>query len=227
KFAPRDRAFCRSVLGIPEDAAVVLFAASHVRNRRKGFALLAEALAGLGGGAKLFLLSLGRGGGPAPRRVPSRHLGPASNDRCLSVVYSAADVFVIPSLQENLAQTVLEAMACGTPVVGFDVGGIPDMVRPGVTGLLTPVGDVLALRAAVREVLVNPAQRAAMSTNCRRLAAEDFALEVQARRYAELYRRILSASSVGARPAPERASACPPPSARQGEAEAAREQVGQ
>jgi glycosyltransferase involved in cell wall biosynthesis len=214
EFAPRDRSFARSVLGVPPDAAVVLFAATAVSQPRKGFRLLAEALAGLTEVDNLLLLSLGEGVAPAIGSVRHRHLGPASNDRLLSVVYSAADVFVIPSLQENLALTALEAMACGTPVVGFDVGGIPDLVRPGVTGLLAPVGDVPALRAAVRQVLVNPTLRAAMSSNCRRLAAEEFALEVQARRYADLYRRMLGTH---ARPAAVPEPLPEPTPARQGE----------
>ena len=101
-------------------------------------------------------------------------------------------MFVVSSLHDNLPQTVLEATACGTPVVGFAVGGIPDMVRPGVTGLVVPAQDVSALRAAIRMLLQDPALRAAMATNCRRLAVQEYALEVQARRYIALYEEIVS-----------------------------------
>src|SRR5690606_19576207 len=67
--------------------------------------------------------------------------GYLSTPQAQATAYSAADVFVIPSLAEAFGQTALEAMACGTPVIGFETGGIPDMVRPGDTGLLVPVGD--------------------------------------------------------------------------------------
>ena len=82
------------------------------------------------------------------------HLGRISNDRLLSAVYSAADVYTIASLQEVFGQTVIESLACGTPVAGFASGGIVDMVRPGVTGTLAPTGDVLgAAGRAIVEVL--------------------------------------------------------------------------
>jgi glycosyltransferase involved in cell wall biosynthesis len=193
-FAPRDRCLARSVLGIPRDASVVLFVAALMAYRRKGFALLSEALAGLAGTPGLFLLSLGEGDGPAPGSVSRLHLDYVKNDRLLSLIYSAADVFVIPSLQENLAQTALEATACGVPTVGFAVGGITDMVRDGVTGLLVPPGDVEALRAAIVRLLKDPARRSEMSANARRLAVEEFSLDLQARRYAELYDAILQKS---------------------------------
>ncbi len=66
------------------------------------------------------------------------------------------------------------------------------MVRPGVTGLVVPARDVSALRAAIRTLLQDPVQRAAMSANCRRIAMQEYALEVQARRYVGLYEEILS-----------------------------------
>lgn len=191
-FAPRDRTFARRTLGIPQEARAVLFAAQAVGNERKGFDFLRKALAGLAGPEGLFLLSLGSGEFASGLRTPHIHLGRVDHDRMLSLVYSAADLFVIPSVQDNLPNTVLESLACGMPVVGFDVGGIPDMVRPGVTGLLAPPGDVAALREAISELLKNDAKRKEMSANCRRIAAREYALEVQARRYVELYEQVLS-----------------------------------
>src|SRR4030095_1988530 len=123
--------------------------------------------------------------------MPPLPVGYLGNERLRALVYSAADVFVIPSLYDNLPQTVLEATACGTPVVGFAVGGIPDMVRPGVTGWVVPPQDVGALRATIRALLQDPARRAEMAANCRRIAVEEYALEVQARRYIDLYEKIL------------------------------------
>lgn len=186
-FAPRAGCMARDVLGIPRDARVILFAAEDVDNRRKGVRLLAEALAGLGDLTKLCMMSVGRRKRTLDTPFPHLHLGHIRNDRYLSLVYSAADVFVLPSLQEAFGQTALEALACGTPVVGFAVGGIPDIVRHGVTGLLVPPEDVIALRAAIADLLSNGSRRAEMAANCRRIAVQEYSLEVQARRYIELY----------------------------------------
>ncbi len=194
-FAPRDRCVARHVLGIPQDARVVLFVAGAYTRRIKGFALLVHALDGLCDLTNLLLVSLGGGNPPVSTQIPHLHLGLIRNDRLLSLIYSAADVFVIPSLQENLPTTVMEAMACGTPVVGFAVGGIPDMVCPGITGLLAPPHDVAALRDAIREILRDPQQRSQMAANCRRVAVEEYALEVAGRRYAELYESVLASPS--------------------------------
>jgi len=191
-FCPRDRRGAREALGISSDALVVLFVASLIPQPLKGFALLAQALNGLGDLPNLLLLSVGRGQPPVEVQIPHLPLGYMANERLLPLVYSAADVFVIPSLYDNLPQTVLEAIACGTPVVGFAVGGIPDMVRPGVTGWVVPPQDVGALRAAIRALLEDPARRAEMAANCRRLAVQEYALEVQARRYVALYEEILA-----------------------------------
>ena len=190
-FSPRDVAVARDVLGIPQDREVILFAAQSTDNRRKGFPLLMEALRGLAGRNRLFLISLGEGRMPVDDDLPHLHLGHLNNDRFLSLVYSAADVFVIPSLQDNLPNTVLESLACGTPVVGFAVGGIPDMVRPGITGLLAPPEDVGALRVAIAQMLDHPEKRREMAENCRRIVVEEYSIEMQARQYLSLYKSLL------------------------------------
>ncbi len=194
-FAPRDRRFSRELLGVPADATVVLFAADSMENVRKGFRFLADALQGIEAIEKLFLLSVGGGNPTFDQSIAQLHLGHVSNDRWLSLAYSAADVYVIASLQESFGQTVIESMACGTPVVGFASGGIPDMVRPGVTGQLAPTRDVASLRDAILSVLSDLNKRKEMSLNCRRIAVDEYSLETQARQYVALYESLISAKT--------------------------------
>jgi glycosyltransferase involved in cell wall biosynthesis len=191
-FAPRDQQVARDVLGIPQSASVILFVSDGLHNRRKGYALLARALSQLDSCPDAFLLSVGRGSIELETQIPHCHVGQIENRRLLSLVYSAADVCVVPSLQDNQPNTVLEAMACGTPVVGFNVGGIPDMIRPGITGALTPAGDGKALRNAIVDLLSQPEKRAFMSASCRDLVMREYPLEVQIRRYLELYESSLA-----------------------------------
>jgi glycosyltransferase involved in cell wall biosynthesis len=190
-FSPRDRRVAREALDIPQEARVILFVAASVSVRRKGFAMLTQTLSSLSDVPDLFLVSLGSGEPTIEVRIPHIHLGLVQNERWLSLVYSAADLFLIPSLQDNLPNTILESLACGTPVVGFDVGGIPDAVRPGVTGLLAPAEDIVVLSNTIRQLLEDEAARLQMAANCRRIATEEYALNVQALRYLELYERIL------------------------------------
>jgi len=194
-FAPRDPRLARDVLGIPQDAGVILFAADSITNRRKGFALLVEALKGLRDSNNLFLISVGRGNPQIDTCIPHLCLGHVNNDRLLSLIYSAADLYVIPSLQDNQPNTALEAMACGTPVVGLNVSGIPDMVRPGISGLLTPVEDATSLCRAIVELLRCPDSRAAMGAACRRIVMNEYRRETQVRRYIELYEGSLRQTS--------------------------------
>lgn len=193
-FAPRERAAARSVLGLRANARVILFVADHPKISRKGFAVLAEAFAMLSGGPELLLLSMGRSKPELPKRFAHLHLGYVTDDRFQAVIYSAADVFVIPSLQEAFGQTALEAMACGTPVVGSDAGGIPEIVREGATGLLFPAGDAKALAAALERILGDDGLREGAARECRRVALEEYSLEIQARRYVKLYEEMVKAN---------------------------------
>jgi glycosyltransferase involved in cell wall biosynthesis len=77
-------------------------------------------------------------------------------------------------------------------VVGFASGGIPDMVRPGETGWLAPTGDTQALREAIEDALRDDERRAAMSPICRRIAIEEYSLDVQATAYARLYETLVA-----------------------------------
>lgn len=198
EFAPRDKGFSRDLWNIPRDAKVVLFAAESVANARKGFKHLADAVAGLRGIDKVLLVSVGGGKCELPAGVKHLPLGKVNNDRMLSTIYSAADVFVIPSLQESFGQTVIESLACGTPVVGFASGGIPDMVRPGLTGWLAETGNTIALRDAILSALSNDDARHAMAAHCRRIAIEEYSMEVQSRAYLTLYETLIARTAPNA-----------------------------
>ena len=192
QFQRRDQGAARKLLGIPADSAVILFLADWAGEKRKGFDLLVEALKPFRNDPRVFLLAAGR-------ELPAHDLGPQlvttgylTGEKQLSWVYSAADVFVLPSLQDNLPNTALEALACGVPIVGFDVGGIPEIVREGETGLLVPAKDVAGLRAAITSVVENKDARVRMSEAGRRDAVANYGLEIQARRYLELYTELLA-----------------------------------
>jgi glycosyltransferase involved in cell wall biosynthesis len=189
-FAPRNRKFAREILGLPQDVMIILFVASNVQIRYKGFLPLTEALSGLKAQDNLLLISVGTKS-ELNLGIPHVHLGHINDDRLLALTYSAADLLVVPSLQDNSPNTVLESMACGIPVVGFETGGVPDMVRHGTTGFLVPPGDVAALRTAIVGLVRNLSKREEMAVDCRRIAVEEYSLALQARRYSELYKTLI------------------------------------
>lgn len=137
------------------------------------------------------LLTFGeRGDSPAPDGVRWQHLGTLRSRDKLSMLYSAADIFVMASLQEAFGQTAQEALACATPVVAFDVGGISDMVHPNETGLLAEVADVEHLARNIASLTLNPNERERLGRNGRRLMEREFSLEKQKQAYLELYCEI-------------------------------------
>ena len=194
-FTPRCKEIAREVFGVPKGKPVVLFVADNVSNYRKGFDLLQAALRDLDLGHHITLACIGK---HAPMVVTGGTvalIGRIDNERMMSFAYSAADVFVMPTRAEAFGQVVFEAMACGTPVVAFDVGGVPDMVRPGETGLLVPPEDVRALREAIVTVLTDDGLRLHLSVQCRRVAVTEYSLDVQARRYLEVYETLVEAAA--------------------------------
>jgi glycosyltransferase involved in cell wall biosynthesis len=174
----------RNVLGIPKDALVVLLIADHLTNARKGMSFALEALRQIE--IPLILLSAGSGELESVRHARV-HIGPLANDFLLPVLYSAADLMLLPSQQENQALTMLEAMGCGTPVVGVTAGGTPETVRPGVTGLLAEPKDASGLASAIHTLLTDEDLRRRCSEQSRSAILKDHRLEQQARAYRSIY----------------------------------------
>jgi len=194
-YRPHDRALCRSVLGIPFDAKVLMFAAQNLRDPRKGGHLLLKALKDIPQAlkARALLISLGDGGESiaGDTGLKTLQLGYVGGDHLKSICYSAADVFVFPTRADNLPIVLQESMACGTPMVSFNIGGVPDLIRPGTTGFLAKPEDAEELRDNIVRLLEDDDLRQRMSEACRSIAVEEYGLELQATRYIALFNDIL------------------------------------
>ena len=165
----------------------ILFAAEHVNDKRKGYRFLLEALSHLKND-NLRLLVLG--GGEVPQMdIEIEALGYKSSSKELSMIYNRADVFVIPSLEDNLPNTVLEALACGTPVVGFNVGGIPDMVDHKRNGYVAVYKDARDMAKGINYCLdSNNAKN--LVQNARIKAQENYSPTKIVDAYKKLYSKI-------------------------------------
>lgn len=202
-FRPRDKEIARRELGLPPNVTVIGFGAALMDNRRKGAQEFYRAVSLLKDPSKVVCLGFGEQAElPAMDRIPPIHnTGYLRTAEDLSRVYSASDLFVMPSLGENMPQTVIEAMACGTPCVAFSVGGIPEVVRPGKTGLLAELQDCQQLAAQIQWMIDHPEQRKAMGRGSRKLVCDEFDLDQQTRKYVRLYEHVREAafSSIGSR----------------------------
>jgi len=195
-WQPIDQPLARKLLGLPQDCSLLLFGAlGGGSDHRKGFDLLLAALAHLRSEPRLQNLQLVVFGQLAPQAPPQlgfpvHYTGHLHDDLSLRALYSAADAFVLPSRQDNLPNTGLEAHACGTPVVAFNTGGLPDIVADRVTGALAEPFEPASLAAAIRWVLEEPNRRHQLSTAARSRAERLWAPARIAGLYADIYKRV-------------------------------------
>lgn len=200
-FRPLDVEFCRKVVGLPLDKRVVMFSAAGLTNTRKGGDVLVRALQTLPQSLRrdLVLLTMGDGGEAVASTagIEAVHLGYVSYEPLKAAAYAAADIFVLPARDETLPLVLLESMACGTPMVACDVGGIPDLVRPEVTGFLARRGDFTELAARIAQLLEDPALRRRMRSACRAIAVAEYPIELQVRRYLAVYRDVIDGAAAG------------------------------
>jgi glycosyltransferase involved in cell wall biosynthesis len=196
-YYPVEKAEARRRLNLPARARIVLFVADKIEDRRKGLRFLLNALEIIRAIPGLLLVTLGRSDASVLTGLPFLHLGPIHDQESLRSAYSAADVFALPSLQDNLPNTILESMACGTPVAGFDTGGVGEAVINGQTGLLASTGDDRAFAANLRSILEDQLLQRELGRESLARIGREFTIALQARRYAALYREILQAQPTG------------------------------
>ena len=196
-FHPRWRDEARTGLGLAPETLALLFGADFGVERRKGFRELVAALQ-LCLRDEVFRRRCEEGrvtllcfGHPddALKSLPMsvRSLGYVRDDGALAKIYAASDLFLLPSLADNLPCTMLEAMSCGTPVVAFATGGIPEGVDDGVTGRLAPTGDVGQLARAILDLAADETIRARMGRSAQAVAEARYSLAAVATQHLRLY----------------------------------------
>ena len=160
-FKPVDKKFARQILNVDHDEFVISFGAFLISSAYKGWGLLLQALQIISKDHNSKNISILVFGGGYNKEIAdsvpfrTRFMGFLKDEYSTVLVYNAADVFVTPSLADNFPTTVLESQACGTPVVGFDVGGIPDMIKHKDNGYLAKYMDAEDLANGIRFCLHN------------------------------------------------------------------------
>lgn len=185
-YKPKSRDLARASLGIDTKRMVLMASAMDLAERRKGGDFLVDAMKHLRD-LDVDLITVGKSRLPVTVKGTNYHLGVVKTEAELVNAYNSADVFIHPAIVDNLPNVVLEAIACGTPVVAFPVGGVPEMVRPGQTGWLAEQTTSAALAEAILDAAENVRQGVDLRSACRAISDSEYAPHVQRDRYLRLF----------------------------------------
>jgi len=193
-FTTLNKSEIRAKLNLPVDKKLVLFAGANTQDPRKGFSFFKDAIAKLNRDSmETEVLILGKARTENFIGFPSNvhYLGKISDQQELVNAYNAADLIAVPSLEDNLPNTIMEAMACGTPVVGFDTGGIPEMIDHKINGYVSEAGSSESLAEGMKWILDNNTSYS-LSRLARKKVIGSYSENVIARRYQEIYQSLLA-----------------------------------
>lgn len=200
-FSPSSRETARRRLGLPVEKRLLLFAAYQVADPLKGVTYLAEAVEHLVAERpdlhdRLGIIVAGRGAEAWRDRfaVPAYPQGYVQGAAAMRELYRAADVLAMPSMADNLPNTIVEAMACGVPCAGFDVGGLPQLISHGRDGYLARFCDADDLARGIGSTLLSPALDA-LRRAAREKAVHNYSETAVARQYARVYEQAIEETS--------------------------------
>lgn len=196
-FKQFDKVVARTLLGIEQNRNILLFSAMDgIRHHHKGFHLLERALVecssaeGFRDSTELLVAGCSAPAGFPDLPIPVRFLGQLKDDATLALLYNAADVYLAPALLENFSTTVLEALACGTPCIAFNAGGMSDLLDHGINGYMAKAYDVQDFARGIIWSLEDQERLELLSANGRRKVEECFTLELMAQRHVSLYEDV-------------------------------------
>ncbi|MGV3509605.1 MAG: glycosyltransferase family 4 protein [Sphingobacteriaceae bacterium] len=193
-FSKQDKVVSRRQWNIPEDAEVILFGSANINHTRKGIKYLIEALHKIkqtDSTRNIRVVVFGKSKDFDFNQIPFPVISlPVIHTEVeIAEVYSLADVFILPSLEDNLPNMVMEALSCSTPVVAFNTGGVKDMVDHNENGYLAEYMSAEDLAKGILSVL-NDSSR--LAVNARRKVVENFSFPVIAEKHIQLYERLLT-----------------------------------
>lgn len=193
-FRPIEPAVARNLLGLPADKLLILFGAVTAGSKEyKGFEHLESVLAGVAKmGEKVEAVIFGGSEplDPPDFGFPTHYTGRLYDAMSLVLLYSAADVFIAPSRQDNLPNTVMEALACGTPCLAFNIGGMPDLIDHRENGYLATPFDTSDMAAGLNWILEDHSRRRALSDSAREKVERCFSQRLQVERMLEVYESV-------------------------------------
>lgn len=197
-YCPSNKQEARRAAGLPTDCKVILFVSQRVTDERKGMDYLIEAVSQLSSQytdmrQQVVIAILGGHSEVLAERLslPVHSLGYVSDEQQIVNIYRSADVFVTPSLEDNLPNTIMEAMACGVPCVGFKVGGIPEEIDHQKNGYVAQYRDAADLARGIRWVLYE-SDYDTLSRSAVTKVAHSYSQQSVALRYTELYNEAIA-----------------------------------
>lgn len=197
EFRPINRIIARTLFGFPPDEKIILFGGmAAATDPNKGFSHVQEALKRLGALTSCKKMRLVVFGANKPAQsinvpTPISFIGRLYDDLSLALLYSSADVTLVPSLQENLGNILIESMACGTPVVAFKIGGNIDIIDHKINGFLSCPYEDASLAEGIAWIISDEIRWSKMSEMARKKCENEFGIEYVSKRYVELYSEIL------------------------------------
>lgn len=186
-FCRGNKSEARKALGISDDCKLVLFVSQKLTDERKGARYFIEAINGM---QDVQVAVLGGNGMDIARELNATTyiMGYVTDQSKIAMVYNAADVFVLPSLNDNLPNTIMEAMACGVPCVAFNIGGIPEMIDHKVNGIVCDPRNVSQLKEGI-EYCLSDENCATLSQECINKVSSTYSFKAVADRFIEVYSR--------------------------------------
>ncbi len=195
-FKPKDKTLSRKNIGLPVDKKILLFGAvDSLSGERKGYKLLLDIIKNIAPhNPKDCVLAVFGSSEKSSINfdLPVYFLGNIKSEEALAEAYSAADIFIAPSIEDNLPNTVLESMSCGTPVAAFSIGGMPDMIDNDVNGILSEPFNTRKLSSHILKILLSNEDLNKMSIEARKKIVEHFDIKIAVKKYSDLYNSILN-----------------------------------
>lgn len=196
-FKPQNKTESRKSLNILSEKKIILFGANDLKNKRKGFKILIDSLKILFAKRKDFICmvygEINISDSFQNTKLPEfKMLGKINDKNKLAQIYTSADIFVIPSLYEAFGLTAIEAMACGTAVIGFNSGGISDSIIHNETGILINNKDTNSLVEGIELLLNNDVLRMKLSESAMKFVKYNFSFKNQTNKYLNLYSSIIN-----------------------------------